>query len=195
MSTPVGPRHNQSLKHKVPVGKVPVGRRNARKEEKMTKEEMTNEEKTTQVAQPAGKLFTFTIDASTAQVVKLETEDASGARHELSDEEKASLAQAGTEGSLEQVVERAFEAGIDCVLGDGEREDRAEEPADEAELRHLLLTPLIEHSPAKRLMQREALNRAILGTLIQHATRAPAEAESSATTGLQSDRAAPARAN
>ena len=44
-------------------------------------------------------------------------------------------------------------------------------------------------------MQREALNRAILGTLIQHAMKAPAAADTSSTTGLQSDRAAPARAN
>ena len=163
---------------------------------KMPKEQMTKEdEKTTESGLPAGKLLTFTIDASTAQVVKLEAEDASGVRHELSDEEKANLAQAGGLDDLERFVERAFEAGIDCVLGDGEREDRAEEPADEAELRHLLLTPLIEHSPAKRLMQREALNRAILGTLIQHATKAPAAAEVSSTSGLQSDRAASARAN
>ena len=161
----------------------------------MTQEQMTKEEKMTEIAQSTGRLFTFTIDASTAQVVKLETEDASGVRHELSDEEKASLAQAGTEADLEQVVERAFEAGIACVLGGGEREDKTDEPAEEAELRHLLLTPLIEHSPARRLMQREALNRAILGTLIQHATKAPAAAESSPATGLHSDRAAPARAN
>jgi hypothetical protein len=156
---------------------------------------MTKEENMTEIAQSAGKLFTFTIDASTAQVVKLETEDASGVRHELSDEEKASLAQAGSEADLEQFVERAFEAGIACVLGGGEREDTADEPAEEAELRHLLLTPLIEQSPARRLMQREALSRAILGTLIQHATKEPAAAEGSPATGLQSDRAAPARAN
>jgi hypothetical protein len=195
MSTPVGPRHNHSLKHKVPVGKVPVGRRNAQKEEKMPKEEMTNEAKMTESGQLAGRLFTFTIDASTGQVVKLEAEDASGARHELSDEEKASLAQAGTASDLEQFVERAFEAGIACVLGDGESGERAEEPADEAELRHMLLTPLLEHSPARRLMQREVLSRAILGTLIQHATKAPTDTESSPATGLQSQRAAPARAN
>ena len=161
----------------------------------MPKEEMTTQGKMAESGPLAGRLFTFTIDAATAQVVKLETEDASGTRHELSDEEKASLAQAGTEGSVEQFVERAFEAGIDCVLGSSEPEDKADEPADEAELRHLLVTPLIEHSPAKRLMQREALSRAILGTLIQHATKAPAAAESSPTTGLPSDRAAPARAN
>ena len=194
MSTPVGPRRNHSLKQKVPVGKVPVGRKHAQKEEKMPKPELTKEEKATEIEQSAGKLFTFTIDASTAQVVKLEVEDASGARHELSDEEKTSLAQAGTAGDLEQFVERAFEAGIGCVLG-GEPEDKAEEAADEAELRHLLLTPLIEHSPARRLLQREVLNRAILGTLIQHAMKAPTAAESSPATGLRSERAAPARAN
>jgi len=156
---------------------------------------MTKEEKMTEIAESAGKLFTFTIDASTAQVVKLEAQDAGGVRRELSEEEKASLAQAGTAVDLEQFVERAFEAGIACVLGGGGPEDRADEPAEEAELRHLLLTPLIEHSPARRLMQREVLSRAILGTLIQHATKAPAAAESSPATGLQSERAAPARAN
>jgi hypothetical protein len=190
MSTSVGPRHNH-LRQKIPVGKVPTGKRNARKEEKMT-----NEEKMTEIAQSAGTLFAFTIDPSTAQVVKLETLDASGARRELSEEEKASLAQAGTEGGLEEFVEKAFEAGIACVLGDDESPDRGGEPADEAELRHLLLAPLMEHSPVKRLMQREALNRAILGTLIQHATnKAPAVTESGPTAGPQSERAAPARAN
>ena len=155
-----------------------------------------NQEKVTETAKSAGKLFAFTIDVNTAQVVKLETLDASGARHELSDEEKASLAQEGSEGGLEEFVEKAFEAGIACVLGDDERQDRADEPAGEAELRHLLLAPLIEHSPAKRLMQREALNRAILGTLIQHATKkAPAGTESGPTAEAQSERAASARAN
>jgi hypothetical protein len=161
----------------------------------MPKQEMTKEEKITESGQPAGRLFTFTIDAGTAQVVKLETEDASGARHELSDEEKASLVQAGTAGDLEQFVERAFEAGIACVLGGGESEESAAEPAEEAELRHMLLTPLIERSPARHLMQREVLSRAILGTLIQHATKAPTAADSGSATGLQSQRAAPARAN
>ena len=163
---------------------------------KMPKEQMTKEdEKTTESGLPAGKLLTFTIDASTAQVVKLEAEDESGARHELSDEEKASLAQAGNAGDIEQFVERAFEAGIACVLGGSGPEEKAEEPADEAELRHMLLTPLIEHSPARRLMQREALSRAILGTLIQQATKGSTAAESSPPIGWHSGRAATARAN
>jgi hypothetical protein len=176
MSTAAGPRHNSSLKQKLAVAK-----KTAQKEEKMT-----------EIAQSAEKLFTFTIDANTARVVKLETLDASGVRHELSDDEKASLAKEGTNGGLEEFVEQAFEAGIACVLGSDEE---ADESGEEAELRHLLLTPLIEHSPAKRLIQREALNRAILGTLIHHATEAPADPASSPTTELQPERVAPVRAN
>lgn len=189
MRTAVGARNNHSLKHKAPVGKVPASRRNAQKEDKMPQDEKISE-----AAQSAGTLFTFTIDASTAQVVKLEALDASGVRHELSDEEKASLAQATAEVGLEEFVEKAFEAGIDCVLGDDRRQDKAEEPAEEAELRRLLLAPLIEYSPAMKLMQREVLDRAILGTLIQHATRAaPAPSTNGPTAAPQA--AAPVRAN
>jgi len=185
MSTPISPRHNSSLKHKVPVGKVPVAKKHAQKEEKMT-----------EISPSAGKLFAFTIDANTAQVVKLETLDESGGRHELSEEEKASLAHAVSEGAdLEEFVEKAFEAGIACVLGEDQHQQKADD-ADEAELRHLLLTPLIEHSSVKSLMQREVLNRAILGTLLQRATKkASAAAETEPPPGPQADRAAPARAN
>jgi hypothetical protein len=130
-------------------------------------------------------------------VVKLETLDESGGRHELSEEEKAILAHALGEGDgLEDFVEKAFEAGIACVLGEDPHQQKADEAADEAELRHLLLTPLIEHSSVKRFMQREVLNRAILGTLLQRATKkAAAAAETEPPPGPQSDRAAAARAN
>lgn len=189
MSTTPSPRHNH-LKHKIPVGKVPLGKKAAHKEQRM------NEEQVTETAQSPGRLFAFTIDANTAQVVKLETLDASGARRELSDEEQASLVQAASEEGLEEFVEKAFEAGIACVLGEDQRQHKTDEPAEEAELRHLLLTPLIEHSPVKRLMQREALNRAILGTLLQRAMkRAPADAASAPADPSPADRAASAHAN
>lgn len=155
-----------------------------------------NEEKIIESAPAAGRLFAFTIDASTAQVVKLETLDETGVRHELSEEETASLVQAGVEDGLEQFVEKAFEAGIACVLGEEDPQHKSEEPAEEAELRQLLLTPLIEHSPVKRLMQREALNRAILGTLLQRAMkRVPVDAASAPADPSQADRAASAHAN
>jgi hypothetical protein len=131
-------------------------------------ERLPKEGKGSDTAKPAGKLFTFTIDADTAQVVKFEAQDASGARCEISEDEKGSLVHAGEDG-LEEAFQEAFEAGIDCVLGGANESNEGRESARDAELRHLLLTPLIEHSPAKRLLQPEVLNRAILGTLILHA--------------------------
>jgi hypothetical protein len=120
--------------------------------------------------QSGGKLFAFTVDAATAQVVKFETVDASGTSHEISDEEIANLAQQGSQ-KLEQALEEAFEAGIDCVLGEEDRQSETKESEKDTELRRMLLTPLIEHSSAKRLLQREALNRVLLETLIQRSTK------------------------
>jgi hypothetical protein len=149
----------------------------------------------TDIDQSAGRLLAFTIDASTAQIVKLESLDAGGGRHELSEEEKNSLVHARGEGRLEEVLEQAFEAGIDCVLG-GSEADSGKESEEEAKLRHLLLTPLIEHSAAKRLLQREVLNRAMLETLIQHSMKSQAApAPAGPGSGLQTERTAPARAN
>ena len=90
--------------------------------------------------------------------------------NELSDDEKVSLAREGSGEGLEELVEQAFEAGIACVLGE-EGRSQAEESEEDAELRHLLLTPLMEHSLAKRLLRGEVLNRALLGTLIQHSMK------------------------
>jgi hypothetical protein len=124
----------------------------------------------TDTDQSANKFFTFTIDAATGQIVKFETFDASGVRHELSEQEKASLAKAGSEG-LEEAFKEAFEAGIDCVLGDEEETDQTEQSKEEIALRRMLLSPLIKHSRAKHLLQREILSRAILGTLISHSVK------------------------
>ena len=68
------------------------------------------------------------------------------------------------------MLEQAFEAGIACVLGDADVEDDPPESAKDADLRRLLLRPLLEEGAAKRLMQREILSRAMLTTLIQNAT-------------------------
>jgi hypothetical protein len=114
---------------------------------------------------------TITIDPDSAEVVRVEGLDAAGARHELSDEEKASLMkEKPRDERIAEVVERAFEAGIASVLGDEEEETTEETPAD-AELRHLLLAPLIERSAVRRLTERATLNRAILGTLIEHSMK------------------------
>jgi len=123
---------------------------------------------------PKLKAVTITIDADSADVLRVEGVDAKGARHELSDDEKASLVNLIKDGRreerLEQALEHAFEAGIACVLGeeDDEDDDTTQESAADAALRHRLLAPLIKRSAVRHLTDRAALNRAILGTLIEH---------------------------
>jgi len=115
-------------------------------------------------------LLTFTIQARTGQIVKIESVDSAGANHELSDEEKTNLAKEKSKATLEDMLEQAFEAGIACVLGDANSEGDPPESAKDADLRRLLLRPLIEDGAAKRLMQSDILSRAVLTSLIQNAT-------------------------
>jgi len=119
---------------------------------------------------PDSDLVTVTFHAKTGQIVKIEGVNGSGAHHELSDEEKASLEKKIGKATLEAIFEQAFEAGLACALGDGADEDDPLESEKDKNLRHLLLRPLIENSAAKRLMRRDVLSRAILKTLIHHAT-------------------------
>jgi len=126
----------------------------------------------------ASDLLTLTIDAKTGHIVKIESVDSTGAHHELSDEEKANLARQKNKSTVEAIIEQAFEAGVACGLGDMDGEDDPVESAKDADLRRLLLRPLIEDSAAKRLMQRDILSRAILATLIQNSTNSSAERES-----------------
>jgi hypothetical protein len=124
--------------------------------------------------QPVPRLMTvtITIDADSAEVVRVEGVDASGARHELSDEEKTNIIKERRDERLAELVEQAFEAGIASVLGveEGEEETTQESPED-TEFRRQLLAPLIERSAIRRLTERAALNRAMLGTLIEHSLK------------------------
>lgn len=144
-----------------------------------------------------GKLYTFTLNADTAQLVKLELQDEHGTRRELSPDEKTKILGAGGESALEALLARAFEAGIQIALEDtlaeldddeGEESDAPEEDA----LRRLLLKRLIERSSIKGLLDREVLTRAMLATLIQQAMNSPA-ADAGKTTGAPADRTAHAR--
>lgn len=120
-------------------------------------------------ATPEAKLLAITVDADTARVVHIEGLDSSGARHELSHAEREVLLQRATDGRLEDLVERAFEAGIACVLDDGERNAGAES-AEDAELRHELLAPLIKRSAVRHLTEGAVLDRVVLSTLIDHSS-------------------------
>jgi hypothetical protein len=120
-------------------------------------------------ARAATKLeaVTITIDPTSAEVIRVEGLDKRGTRHDLTDEEKATLmTEVRRDGRLEEVLEHAFEAGLACVLGDAAEDEADAESPDEEELRHQLLAPLMKRSLMGRLTERAALNRAVLGTLI-----------------------------
>jgi len=124
---------------------------------------------------PMAELVALTVDAATGRIVNVERVDAAGARSEFSDEERARFAENGGPATLERVVEQAFEAGIDCVLGGETGEKEPLESEEDAELSRVLLQSLIKRSAAKRLLGREVLSRAIVATLVEQAAgfRAP----------------------
>ncbi len=136
----------------------------------------------------ANRLLSFTIIAGTGEIVKCEGLDANGSRHELSERDKAALAKEAWL-SLEEVLSRAFEAGMSCVLDDADGQglpNAAEEPEEDAELRRLLLTRLIERSAARDLFRPDVLSRVIFETLIEHSRNSRSKAVGGAPgAGLQ----------
>jgi hypothetical protein len=118
--------------------------------------------------QPGGAdLFAVTVEAGAGRILKIERVDGSGARHEISEEERGRLVRIQAKATLERLIEQAFEAGIDCVLGAGEKQPP--ESNEDAELSRALLRSLIARSPARRLIEGDLLNQAIVGSLIEHA--------------------------
>ena len=100
-----------------------------------------------------------------------------GARHALTDSETARLV--GERPTFASLVHDAFEAGIACVLDDGasSADERSGETEEDVDLHDALLDALIERSAAKRLLSRETLHSAVLGTIIHAASgngKAPA---------------------
>jgi len=77
----------------------------------------------------------------------------------------------GRDERVTALVEQAFEAGIACVLGIEEEEETTQESPEDAEFRRQLLAPLLERSGLGQLTERPALNRAILGTLMEHSRK------------------------
>lgn len=162
-----------------------------------TSRETPGAKRTTSGPEISTDLVSFTIDVRTGKLVKLEAVAPGGARRELSADETVRLAtQRGS--TLEDVLERTFEAGITSVLDGAALEEAETETEDELKLRRLILRPMIEKSAAGRLMKREVLGRAILGTLIKDALAsqtpprsASSTASSSSTSSTSASKAAP----
>ena len=145
-----------------------VGVRNQSKQKASRRSTSRREPKLRSADPLAARFLVFTLDADSAQIVKVETLNKRGKRRELSDEDKTKLLQERNDGRLEDVLERTFEAGIACALGDETAGVGSPETDEDAELRHLLLARLIEHSDARDILRRDALNREFLQALIQH---------------------------
>jgi hypothetical protein len=111
--------------------------------------------------------ISFTIDTASGRAVTVEVLDDAGGRRELTAEEKIGLAKAGASDSLVDILEQTFEAGITAVLGEDGREEEEAESEDGANLRHLILRPMIARSAVKRFLKRDVLVRAIIGGLAQ----------------------------
>jgi len=118
---------------------------------------------------PGADLVALTLDAATGRIINVEGVDAVGTRHAFSEVEKARFVEKGGKATLERVVEQAFEAGIDYILGAESDEKKLPESAEDAELSRVLLRALIEHSTAKRLLGRDVLSQAMVATLIEQA--------------------------
>ena len=124
-------------------------------------------------AESAEALVVVTLRASDGSILKIEAVEPDATRHELSPAEAARLLGDGPKATVEGLVHEAFEAGIAYVLDDnrsGAATDEASgESQEETALHDELLDSLIARSAAKRILQREILNSALLGTIISEA--------------------------
>ena len=140
-------------------------------------------------ASPSRRLG-FTLDASTGEIIKIESADSAGQRRELSKTERLDLAKESRGAGVETLLERAFEAGIASLLdGEDEKEDESE-TEEEAGVRQILLQPLMERTFAAHAMRREVLRQAIVQTLIRDIVSSGGS-ESEPPKTQKSDRAAP----
>jgi hypothetical protein len=121
-----------------------------------------------------------TLKVSDGSILKVEAVDSGGARHDLTAADAATFLGDRSTGTVAGLVHQAFEAGIACILdelnGESGADDASDENGDDALLHEELLGALIEQSPARRLLRREVLNGALLGTIFSEASgAAPAQ--------------------
>ena len=121
-------------------------------------------------AKGATGIYSFTVDTGSGRIVTVESVDGEGVRRPLTPEEKAKLAKASPAMPLRNLVEQAFEAGIEFVLGEDPATDTPESK-EEGELSGMLLQKMIEGSKAGELVKGNALDRTFVDALITHAAK------------------------
>jgi hypothetical protein len=119
---------------------------------------------------PPGGVYSFTIDTANGRILTVESVDEAGTRRSLTPDEKAKLAKSHPAMPLRRLVEQAFEAGIEFVLGEG-TDSSTPESKEEGELSGMLLQKMIEGSAAGKLVKGDGLHRTVIDTLIIHAAK------------------------
>lgn len=134
----------------------------------------TRKTKTAAEKPPAGT-YAFTVDIANGRVLGIEKVDGD-ARRALSPEERSQLAKACGGLSPHRIVEQAFEAGIEFVLGDG-ADIAAPESKQDGELSGMLLQTLIEGSKGLEPLKGERLDRTFIGALFSQDAKAATPAQ------------------
>jgi hypothetical protein len=132
----------------------------------------------------------FTMDVGAGSIIKLESVDAAGQRRELSNTEREELAMRVRGPGVVGLLERAFEAGIACLLDADQSKDDEQETDDEASFRRILLKELMGESSPMHVMRPEILRLAIVQSLIQDVSSS-GELESKPQKAEKSDHVAP----
>lgn len=101
----------------------------------------------------------FTLCVATGQIVKVETVDSGGKRHEVPTDEAVELAGKDDMEGIETALDDAFEAGIISMLdpeSDAEESNESDETAEDLRFRRELLTLIIGSEVRRRLLSRLA---------------------------------------
>jgi hypothetical protein len=104
----------------------------------------------------------FTLCVATGQIVKVETVDSGGKRHEVPTDEAVELAGKDDMKGIETALDDAFEAGIISMLDpesdaeESNESNESDETAEDLRLRRELLTLIIGSEVRRRLLRRLA---------------------------------------
>ena len=120
-----------------------------------------------------GDRLAITLNSDTGEILKYEAVDAAGGRRELSQNERLELAKIRRGEAVEDLIERAFEAGLACLLGGADGPEDENETEEDARFRRALLRPLMEKSVVGPRLRRDALRRAIVRSLIRDVLGSP----------------------
>ena len=130
----------------------------------------------TPAKRPAG-IYSFTVNTADGKILTIERVDSAGDRHPLTADDRKQLATGQAVMPLRHLVEQAFEAGIECVLGESPAKQGVESKKD-GELSGILIQTLIEGGKARELIKNDTLHRAAVDTLIVHAVKGEGPATS-----------------